>query len=211
MIPDISDLRNEYKKRELSKDDLQNNPIQQFEIWLDEAIHSKVFEPTAMTLATVGSNNQPSARIVLLKNISESGFQFFTNYDSRKGNELKQNPKAALVFFWPELERQVRVLGTVVKLEEKISNKYFESRPERSRISAIISPQSKTIANRDFLEKKFEEFIESNQEIKRPQHWGGFCLHPIEIEFWQGRESRLHDRFKYTLKEKSWFIERLAP
>jgi len=125
MIPDISDLRNEYKKRELSKNDLQNNPIQQFEIWLDEAIHSKVFEPTAMTLATVSSNNQPSARIVLLKNISESGFQFFTNYNSRKGNELKKNPKAALVFFWPELERQVRVVGTVVKLEEKISDKYF--------------------------------------------------------------------------------------
>lgn len=211
MIPDISDLRNEYRKRKLSRAELQTNPIEQFKKWLEEAINCKVIEPTAMTLATVDENNQPSARIVLLKFINENGFAFFTNYLSRKGNELDKNRNAALVFFWSELERQVRVVGKVTKLDKRTSDEYFNARPEQSRISAIISPQSQPIKNREFLEDKVKEFISSQREITRPANWGGFILAPIEIEFWQGRENRLHDRFRYLEKGKSWHIERLAP
>lgn len=211
MIPDISDLRNEYRKRKLSRAELQTNPIEQFKKWLEEAINCKVIEPTAMTLATVDEKNQPSARIVLLKFINENGFAFFTNYLSRKGNELDKNRNAALVFFWSELERQVRVVGKVTKLDKRTSDEYFNARPEQSRISAIISPQSQPIKNREFLEDKVKEFISSQREITRPANWGGFILAPIEIEFWQGRENRLHDRFRYLEKGKSWHIERLAP
>jgi pyridoxamine 5'-phosphate oxidase len=164
-----------------------------------------------MTLATVDKNSNPSARIVLLKFINENGFAFFTNYKSKKGTDLQENPNAALVFFWPELERQVRVKGKVEKLDESISDEYFQSRPKESRISAIISPQSKPIPNRGFLENKFKDFIENNTEINRPTNWGGFILLPSEIEFWQGRENRLHDRFLFTKKAGIWEIRRLAP
>ena len=211
MLEDLSKLHIQFKRQSLNRSDLDDNPISQFKKWLEEALSSKINDPTAMTLATVGKNGNPSARIVLLKSIDEEGFSFFTNYTSRKGSELISNPNAALVFYWPELERQIRVEGSVKVVDAELSNKYFNSRPEQSRISAIISPQSKPIPNRDFLEKKIEEFIAGKRELTRPENWGGFILEPTEIEFWQGRENRLHDRFKYTREEKSWHIERLAP
>lgn len=211
MIPDISALHSEYRKSKLSEGELHENPIYQFEKWLSDAIDAKVKEPTAMTLATVNENNQPSARIVLLKFVNEKGLAFFTNYQSRKGNELNKNPKAALVFFWTELERQVRVEGKVSKLSRKISNEYFNLRPKESRISAIISPQSQPIPNRQFLENRVAEFLKNNNEIITPENWGGYILTPRTFEFWQGRENRLHDRFLYKKIGKRWKISRLAP
>lgn len=207
----ISQIRNDYKKQKLRKEDLDKNPIRQFQIWLDEAIKSKLTEPTAMTLATADASGKPSARIVLLKFINKNGFAFFTNYESRKGKDLEQNPYAALVFYWSELERQVRVEGVVSKLSRNISKKYFNSRPKESRISAIISPQSQPIPNRQFVEKRVEEFLKNNNEIKIPGNWGGYILTPNTIEFWQGRENRLHDRFLYRRKNNDWEIVRLAP
>lgn len=211
MPEDISSLRNDYKKQKLNKSDLFADPILQFKSWLVQAIDLKVYEPTAMTLATSNSENKPSARIILLKFVDENGFAFFTNYNSRKGIELTQNPNAAIVFYWPELERQVRVEGSVSKLGDQISDEYFNSRPEQSRISAIVSPQSQPVPDREFLEKKVTEFIASKNEIIRPDNWGGFILNPERIEFWQGRESRLHDRFLYEKSNKMWQIIRLAP
>lgn len=211
MPEDISSIRNDYIKQKLNKSDLFADPILQFKNWLLQAIDSKVYEPTAMTLATSNLENKPSARIVLLKFVNEDGFAFFTNYNSRKGIELTQNPNAALVFYWPELERQVRVEGSVSKLGNQISDEYFNSRPEQSRISAIVSPQSQPVPDREFLEKKVTEFIASKNEIIRPDNWGGFILNPERIEFWQGRESRLHDRFLYEKSNKMWQIIRLAP
>lgn len=207
----ISQIRNDYKKQKLRKEDLDKNPIRQFHIWLDEAIKSELTEPTAMTLATADASGKPSARIVLLKSIDQNGFAFFTNYESKKGIELKQNPKAALVFYWSQLERQVRVEGTVSKLNRAISEEYFNSRPKESRISTIISPQSTPIPNRTFLEKRVEKFLKDRREIKIPDNWGGYILTPGTIEFWQGRENRLHDRFLYTRKNNDWEIVRLAP
>ncbi len=211
MLEDLSKLHIQFKKQRLDRSDLDDNPISQFRKWLEEALNSKINDPTAMALATVGKNGNPSARIVLLKSIDESGFSFFTNYSSRKGSELASNPNAALVFYWAELERQVRVEGPVKVVDAELSKKYFNSRPEQSRISAIISPQSKPVPSRDFLEKKVEEFIAGKRELKRPENWGGFILHPTEIEFWQGRENRLHDRFLYLKIGDSWKIQRLAP
>lgn len=207
----ISQIRNDYKKQKLRKEDLDKDPIRQFQIWLDEAIKSELTEPTAMTLATADATGKPSARIVLLKSIDQNGFAFFTNYESKKGIELNQNPKAALVFYWSQLERQVRVEGTVSKLNRAISEEYFNSRPKESRISTIISPQSTPIPNRTFLEKRVEKFLMDRREIKIPDNWGGYILTPGTIEFWQGRENRLHDRFLYTRKNNDWEIVRLAP
>lgn len=211
MQNDIAQLRNEYKSRKLDKEDLDSDPIQQFEKWLAEAIESELKEPTAMTLATVDQKGYPSARIVLLKFVNRDGFAFFTNYDSRKGKELAQNKNVALVFYWGELERQVRVEGQIQKVEKEISENYFNSRPDKSRISAIISPQSEVIPDRKFLEKKVEEFLSQKHEIKRPENWGGYLVIPKQIEFWQGRESRLHDRFLYEKTSNNWKIFRLAP
>ncbi len=207
----ISKIRNDYKKQKLRKEDLDKDPIRQFQIWLDEAIKSELTEPTAMTLATADATGKPSARIVLLKSIDQNGFAFFTNYESKKGIELKQNPKAALVFYWSQLERQVRVEGTVSKLNRAISEEYFNSRPKESRISTIISPQSTPIPNRTFLEKRVEKFLKDRREIKIPDNWGGYILTPNTIEFWQGRANRLHDRFLYRRKNNDWEIVRLAP
>mgnify|MGYP005840092959 CR=1 FL=1 len=211
MQNDIAQLRNEYKSRKLDREDLDSDPIQQFEMWLSEAIESELKEPTAMTLATVDQKGYPSARIVLLKFVNRDGFAFFTNYDSRKGKELAQNKNVALVFYWGELERQVRIEGQIQKVEKEISENYFNSRPEKSRISAIVSPQSEVIPDRSFLEKKVEEFLTQKREIKRPGNWGGYLVAPVHIEFWQGRESRLHDRFLYEKTSNNWKIFRLAP
>ena len=184
------------------------NAIKQFEKWWDEAVNSKIEEVNAMTLATASLDALPSARIVLLKEFNEKGFVFFTNYESYKAQQLAENPKACLVFFWKELERQVRITGLIEKISGKQSDDYFQSRPESSRIGAWASPQSRVIENRQWLDEKFNELVNKMEgtAIPRPPHWGGYIVKPVVIEFWQGRPSRLHDRIQYTLGRK-WRME----
>lgn len=212
-VINIADIRKDYKLRSLLEKDAHPQPIKQFQQWFNEAVKSKVEEVNAMTLATCNKDGKPSARIVLLKGFDENGFIFFTNYESRKGEELKENPYACLVFFWKELERQIRIEGTVKKLSEKESDAYFILRPEQSRISAWSSPQSQVIKNRDVLENNFNNYLQqfSDSTILRPPHWGGYLVTPQMIEFWQGRPNRLHDRLRYTAENNTWKIERLAP
>ena len=193
---------------------IHHDPLEQFKRWLDEAIAENFRMPNAMTLATVSRDGKPSARIVLLKQVDERGFIFYTNYLSRKGKELSANPFASLTFFWDTLDRQVRAEGSVIKVSEEESNQYFQSRPRDSQISAVISSQSSIVESREELENKWQELEQAltNKPIPRPQHWGGYCLKPASIEFWQGRESRLHDRILYELQnDGSWKISRLAP
>ncbi len=209
----ITALRKEYKLRSLLESDVDEDPIKQFRQWWNEAMLSNIEEPNAMTLATSTIDGKPSARIVLLKGLSNDGFVFFTNYESKKGNDLKGNPYAYLVFFWKELERQVRIEGSVKKLTKKESDDYFFLRPEQSKIGAWSSPQSKVIKNRQVIEDMFIKYTQRffDGTIVRPSHWGGYTVKPTSIEFWQGRPNRLHDRLRYTLKSKKWIIERLAP
>ncbi|MDB5221965.1 MAG: Pyridoxamine 5-phosphate oxidase [Chitinophagaceae bacterium] len=209
----IADIRKEYKLQSLLEKDVDADPIRQFQKWWNEAMMSNIEEPNAMTLAASNKEGKPSARIVLLKSLSNDGFVFFTNYESRKGNELKENPQAALLFFWKELERQVRVEGTVTKTDEQKSTAYFVSRPALSKISAWSSPQSKVIQSREELENNVLKYQQqfSDGVIPRPPHWGGYVVKPTLIEFWQGRPSRLHDRLQYTHGNDKWLIERLAP
>jgi pyridoxamine 5'-phosphate oxidase len=210
----IADIRKEYKLQTLSEDDVVKDPLSQFDKWWQEAIHAGIDEPNAMTLATASADGMPDARIVLLKGFNTQGFTFFTNYNSAKGTQLLENPRASLVFFWKELERQVRISGLVSLAAEKVSDEYFNSRPEGSRIGAWASPQSEPIESREWLEENEKKFQEewAGRTIIRPPHWGGYLLKPVRMEFWQGRPSRLHDRLLYTLqKNGSWKIERLAP
>lgn len=214
MKKDIAGIRKDYQLKSLLEQDLASNPFKQFSIWWEEAVESEILEVNAMTLATATALGIPNARIVLLKSFSEEGFVFFTNYNSKKGNELLENPHAALVFFWKELERQVRITGRVGKISNQESDEYFQSRPMGSRIGAWASPQSKVIASRDVIEKNIiaaeEKF--ANSIINRPLHWGGYVVKPTILEFWQGRPNRLHDRLQYSLQQnESWKIERLAP
>jgi pyridoxamine 5'-phosphate oxidase len=210
----IAEIRREYSFKGLSEKDVEANAIKQFEKWWNEAVNSKIDEVNAMTLATASLDALPSARIVLLKGFDENGFVFFTNYESFKAQQLAENPKACLVFFWKELQRQVRITGLIQKISAKHSDEYFKSRPESSRIGAWASPQSRVIESRDWLDGKFNELVnkmEGNSDA-RPPHWGGYLVQPVVIEFWQGRPSRLHDRIQYTLEESGgWKIERLAP
>jgi len=189
------------------------DPILQFEEWLQDAIKAKIPEPNAMTLATSSFDGKPSARVLLLKAIGEQGFSFFTNYESRKAKNLLQNPHGALVFYWAELERQVRIEGKIVKATEKESDIYFRTRPEGNKIGAWASPQSHVIPNRRYLEDLMEDFKEefTGKTIKRPPNWGGYNLEPTLIEFWQGRKNRLHDRIQYRFENGVWLVERLAP
>jgi pyridoxamine 5'-phosphate oxidase len=212
-MPNIADIRKEYKLQTLLETDMAPDPVVQFDKWWGEAINSNIDEVNAMTLATADKNNMPSARIVLLKGYDKNGFVFFTNYQSHKGEQLQQNPNACLVFFWKELERQIRITGTVKKISTAESDAYFLSRPAGSRMGAWASPQSSVIANRQIIEQKLSELEQQfgNNTITRPPHWGGYIVKPVQIEFWQGRPSRLHDRMQYTLQEGSWVIERLAP
>lgn len=210
----IADIRKDYKLRSLSETDVAADAIAQFGRWWDEAIASHIDEVNAMTLATASADGVPSARIVLLKGYDERGFTFFTNYESFKGQQLGENPRACLVFFWKELERQVRITGIIEKVSEKESEEYFISRPQGSRLSAWASPQSQVIPSREWLETKEAELkaIYADNEVPKPPHWGGYRLKPIVVEFWQGRASRLHDRIQYSLQESgNWKIERLAP
>ena len=207
----ISDIRKEYTLRSFGKKDALPNAIMQFGVWWKEALSSDILEVNAMTLATSSADGVPSARIVLLKAYNDNGFIFFTNYKSYKAQQLAENPRACLVFFWKELERQVRITGIIERTDGKTSDEYFDSRPEMSRVSAIVSPQSEVIENREWLENEVAKVIKS-KSIKRPDHWGGYVVRPITIEFWQGRANRLHDRIQYTLEENGgWKMERLAP
>ncbi len=210
----IADIRRDYMRHSLDENHTIDNPIDQFRSWFAEVLQAQVMEPNAMTLATVDSENKPSARIVLLKGIEDAGFVFYTNYESRKGHELLANPNAALVFFWPELERQVRIEGTVEKVSESDSYEYFKSRPFESRIGAWASHQSTVLENREVLEQRYAELVEQysgTAEIPLPPFWGGYILQPSHVEFWQGRPGRLHDRILYTPIEGSWQRTRLSP
>jgi pyridoxamine 5'-phosphate oxidase len=210
----IADIRTDYKRQSLSEKDTGNNPYLLFTKWWDEAVSAQIDEVNAMTLATASADGVPSARIVLLKGYDEKGFSFFSNYNSYKGRQLEENPRACLVFFWKELERQVRITGLTKKLDAKESDVYYNSRPEGSRIGAWASPQSEVIDSREWLEQnegKFKELF-NNKTIQRPDHWGGYRVNPVTIEFWQGRPNRLHDRLQFTLKDEGgWMVERLAP
>ena len=212
MNSSIADIRKDYKLASLNETDVNPNPFEQFKKWWNEAINSKLEEPNAMTLATINKSGKPSARIVLLKNITDNGFVFFTNYNSHKAHNLNDQPYAALVFLWKELERQVRVEGTVKKTSREESDYYFQSRPEGSKLGAWASPQSEVIENRNLLEKNLQLYTDRfNGNIPTPEHWGGYIVEPTCIEFWQGRSNRLHDRIVYNMENNNWKIERLAP
>jgi pyridoxamine 5'-phosphate oxidase len=210
----IAGIRKEYKLQSLSEKDVLTDPFAQFGKWWNEATSSGIDEVNAMTLATSSADGMPDARIVLLKGFDEKGFRFFSNYSSAKGRELLENPRACLVFFWKELERQIRISGLSVALGDQENDAYFFSRPEGSRIGAWTSPQSEMIDSRDWLEHKEQEMRQrfAGRKIERPPHWGGYLVRPTHIEFWQGRPNRLHDRIRYDLqKNGSWKIARLAP
>lgn len=210
----LQQLRQDYKAKSLSEKEISKSPFDQFKKWFEEAMEGQILEPNAMNLATVGPNNRPSSRIVLLKGFDEMGFCFYTNYLSRKGREINKNPYASLVFFWPELERQVRIEGKIEKLSKERSEAYFHSRPIGSQLGAIASAQSQLLPDRMVLEQKLA-LLEREYEgktIPKPAHWGGYRVQPFSIEFWQGRTNRLHDRLEYVLMEKGkWKIQRLAP
>jgi pyridoxamine 5'-phosphate oxidase len=211
--PDLSRLRREYSTRSLVEKDVYPDPIKQFIAWLNEAIAAGANEPNAMTLATATRSGAPSARMVLLKAVDSQSFSFFTNYNSRKARELEQNPHAALVFYWPEVERQVRIEGTITRTSESESEIYFASRPVDARLSAAASPQGEPVASRAILEARINELRKQfpDGNVPRPPHWGGYRLTPTRFEFWQGRPNRLHDRIEYHLANNTWAVQRLAP
>ena len=210
----ITEIRKEYSQKSLVESEMQPDALKQFNSWWQDALEAKIAEANAMTLATASADGIPSARTVLLKGFSEDGFVFFSNYNSYKGQQLAENPKACLVFYWKELERQVRITGLVSKTSEQESDAYFSSRPHQSQVGAVASPQSQVIENRLWLDEQFNKIALEHEEkkIERPSHWGGYVVKPVIIEFWQGRPGRLHDRIQYTLQDDGkWKIERLAP
>ena len=210
---EITMLRVDYTLKEFGEKDVADDPVAQFRTWFNEAVDARVNEPNAMTLATVGKDHRPSARIVLLKGFSDKGFTFFTNYNSHKGEQIRANPNVALVFCWLELQRQVRIEGVISKLSGQESDEYFYSRPLGSQIGAIVSPQSSIISSRQVLEQKYEALQKDPEsaQIQRPENWGGYIVKPNLIEFWQGRTSRLHDRLEFKRNEDTWVRNRLAP
>ena len=210
----ISHIRKEYSLKALNEKDVAVHPIDQFSLWWEEAMQSEILEVNAMTLATTDADGMPQARTVLVKAFDKDGFVFFTNYNSAKSQQMEGNAKCCLLFFWKELERQVRINGTATKISTTESIEYFNSRPDGSKIGAWASPQSLVVAGKAWLEETYDYYKErfKHGEIPKPPHWGGFRVQPEKIEFWQGRPSRLHDRIQYTLQENgAWKIERLAP
>ena len=210
---DISSIRKEYKLKGLSERYVDSSPFEQFDIWFKEMLNSKLPEPTAVTLATATKEGKPSARALLLKGYNSDGFIFFTNYESRKGKEIEENNSGALLFFWPEIERQVRIEGTIEKISRTASEDYFKTRPFKSRLGAWASKQSTVIPNRAEIILKFFKYLMKfhSRDIPLPSFWGGYILKPDVFEFWQGRANRLHDRVRYTRKDGLWKIERLSP
>jgi pyridoxamine 5'-phosphate oxidase len=214
MQKNINDLRQEYSRSTLDFSNVLKDPLKQFEKWFDEALASGITEPNAMHLATVNEQGKPSSRIVLLKALDGNKFIFYTNYQSKKGRELEQNPACALTFFWPEIERQVRIEGTAERVDTSMSEQYFQSRPRGSQIGAWASPQSTIIKDRHILDERarqIEKRFEQEKILPRPNQWGGYQIDPLQIEFWQGRQSRLHDRIQFTKVDGEWKMNRLAP
>ena len=210
----ISGIRREHALRGLSEAEADPDPFRQFDAWLDDVFKANLPDPNAMTLATIGADGQPAARIVLLKGFSRDGFVFHTNYESRKGRELAENPYAAACFWWSELDRQVRIEGTAERLSDEESDAYFETRPRESQLAAWTSKQSRTLKDRRELEQRFTDVTSryKDKSVPRPPHWGGFRIRPTVIEFWQGRQQRLHDRLRYRLDDEgNWVLERLSP
>lgn len=208
----LHEIRKQYLFSKLDEQNVLSNPFDQFESWLQQAIESDQLEPTAMVLSTVDENLQPHSRVVLLKEFNNECFVFFTNYEGRKAQQMAQNSRVSLVFFWPRLERQVRVEGNVEKISEVISTSYFNSRPIDSKLGAWASPQSQLIRSADFLEQQFQYYQQKfGNEVPKPPHWGGYSVKPISIEFWQGRANRLHDRLLFSKIGDEWKISRLAP
>jgi pyridoxamine 5'-phosphate oxidase len=210
----LHNLRIEYKSKSLNKHDVSNNPIHQFESWFNDALNAEIMDANAFTLSTVNEMNKPTSRIVLLKEVNDFGFVFFTNYEGQKGKDIEANNNVAAVFHWKELERQVRIEGTAQKISDEESDEYFNSRPRESQIGAWASPQSSVIHNRPVLESRIEFYTEKFKNlaiIPRPNNWGGYIIKPETIEFWQGRPSRLHDRIKYEHIDRTWQLSRLAP
>jgi len=209
----VADLRKEYTRAGLTESDVAPDPVEQFRRWFDEALEADLHEPNAFVLATATRDGLPSARVVLLKGLDERGFVFYTNYEGRKGRELEDNPRAALLFYWGELERQVRIEGTVSRVSEEESDAYYASRPRGSRLGAWASEQSRVVEGREVLESRIGDLEAEyeGREVPRPPFWGGYRVEPEAIEFWQGRENRLHDRIVYRRESGSWKTERLQP
>jgi pyridoxamine 5'-phosphate oxidase len=208
----LRDIRKQYLFSSLDEQNMQNNPILQFEMWLHDAIEGEQLEPTAMIISTVDEDFKSHSRVVLLKELSSQGFVFYSNYESHKAQQIDQNNHVSLVFFWPTLERQVRVEGIIEKLNDTISTTYFKTRPIDSQLGAWASPQSKVIASHDFLEQQFLFYQQKfDIDVPKPKHWGGYLIKPTSIEFWQGRANRLHDRLLYTFDNDVWKLCRLAP
>jgi pyridoxamine 5'-phosphate oxidase len=209
----IADIRRDYGELKLNDELVPSDPLEQFQMWFHDVLQNETYDPTAMLLSTVDEKGHPDSRVVLLKGIESGSFVFYTNYNSIKSVQLEKNPYAALNFYWPHMARQIRIRGTVQKVSEVQSDLYFASRPIKSQFSAIASPQSQEIPNREFLEKALNELIQKHgsEPVIRPEFWGGYMVIPEEIEFWQGRDNRLHDRIKYVHKDEQWQHQRLAP
>lgn len=211
-MTDLADIRRDFASDALTETDLAANPFEQFAVWMDDALKADVLDPNAMTVSTVGNDGKPSVRVVLLKFFDENGFVFFTNYESKKGTDLTNNPQTVFHFFWPQLNRQIAIHGSVEKTSREESEKYFQSRPVDSRLAAWASAQSSVIASRASLENHFDECREKfGDDVPLPPFWGGFRLTPERFEFWQGRQNRLHDRICYQSSDKGWKISRLSP